>query len=152
MPSVFGEYELRFDRLCTAVSIIPCSLCCIEHSQMVPGVEVWSESLSVGELESSRVLAVFCDYLLRVLLILIVVFRRSVRRIPPVLPQVFRMFVLRVMPVLGVLYCSYSQFSQYLGLQYCSCSQYSQYLGRQFSTTRSTWSTSVLDTPSVLGA
>ena len=44
--------------------------------------------------------------------------------------------ILRVHPVLGVLYCSHSQYSQYLGLQYCSYSQCSQYLGLQYSNTQ----------------
>ena len=44
-------------------------------------------------------------------------------------------------PVLGVLYCSYSRYSQYLSLQYRSYSQYSQYGGRQLSITHSTRNT-----------
>ena len=41
------------------------------------------------------------------------------------------------------MYCSYSQYSQYLGHQYCSYSKtyYSEYLGRQYSNTLSTRST-----------
>ena len=34
--------------------------------------------------------------------------------------------------VLEDMYCSYSQYSQYLGLQYCSYSKYSEYLGIQY--------------------
>ena len=36
------------------------------------------------------------------------------------------------------MYCSYSQYSQYLGHQYCSYSKYSEYLGRQYSNTVNT--------------
>ena len=35
------------------------------------------------------------------------------------------------------MYCSYSQYSQYLGHQYCSYSKYSEYLGHQHSNTLS---------------
>ena len=40
--------------------------------------------------------------------------------------QVLRGSILLVLPLVGVLYCSYSQYSQYLDLMYRSCSQYSQ--------------------------
>ena len=50
-------------------------------------------------------------------------------------------FVLRVLLELEHMYCSYSQYWQYLGHQYCSYSKYSECLGREYSNTLSTRST-----------
>ena len=122
---VSSEYEVYFEHL----SIISCPFCRRKYSQEDgPTSGSWSILLSVGATGVLRVLAVFRDYLLRVLS----EFRGSVLRILRAL-QIFRGLILRVLPVLGVLSCSYSKYAQYLGLQYCSFSQYSQHLGRQYS-------------------
>ena len=100
---------------------------------MIRRVGVRANLFWKGQLECLRILAVFREYILRVL----AVFTGSILWILLSTASISDVYTAGTART-PVLHCPYSQYSQYLGLQCCSYSQYSQYLGRQYCNSRST--------------
>ena len=121
--AVYSEYEVRFDGLCTTVvSIISSPLFSRKLSQMLPRVGVGANYARWGQLEDLKSTGSISE-----------IYTASTRRISRFCAA-NTACISGFDPagaVLGVLYCSYSQYTQCLSLQYCSYSECSQCLGRQ---------------------